>query len=744
MNIHPFLKKSILSLISLTLLNFSNIAQQIHGVVMSSHMHGNHEHAEPLIGANVYWDGTTQGVATDVEGQFSLNIIPKLPHKLVISFVGYISDTILISSENQKVEIKLKETKELSEVTIKARKSGSHYSKIDPILTNVLSDRELQKAACCNLSEAFETNASVDVSYSDAITGAKQIQLLGLAGIYSQMLVENMPTLRGLGMPFGMTFIPGPWMESIQISKGTSSVVNGFDAITGQINIELKKPENTERVGLNIYANDFGRIENSLMFAKQFNHDWSTMLMTHIEYLGNKFDYNGDSFLDNPLIKKYNITNRYKYEKHGVMQSQFGFSFMQEQREGGQMGYFSDNPTGFYGLGINTNRFEANAKTGFFISQESDATIGTQVNYTYHRHDASYGNRVYDATQNTLYANVIYEGTIKSPAHKINAGASYVFDSFNELFDILDLSRKDIIPGMFGQYTFHHHEHFTGILGIRGDWHNKHGLFLTPRLHLRSNIFEHTTLRVSIGKGYRLPNLLAENTGLMISNRQFIVQEEIKPEQAWNYGANLMQTFVLFGNEATITVEYYRTHFDNQMIVDVDANRTEVRFYNLNGKSYANNYQIEMKLEPFFQFELTAAIRYSDVQATIDGTLQRKPFVNNYKGLISGSYLTENKKWQFDLTAQFNGSSRIPDTSWLPADMQMPQNSPEHILMNGQITYRIGKFDIYGGAENITNFKQQNPIIGANDPFGSNFDASMLWGPIMGRSFYIGLRYKLM
>ncbi len=721
--------------------SISVVAQTISGQVKSLKIHNQEQKGESLPGANIFWENTTLGTVSDTNGNFTLALPEQLPHRLIISYVGYISDTLLISSPSEKIEVFLRESKDLQEVTIAERHLGAHYSSSSPILTNVLTTHELQKAACCNLSEAFETNASVDVTYSDAITGAKQIQILGLAGIYSQILTENIGTLRGLGQPFGLTFIPGPWMESIQVAKGTSSVVNGFDAITGQINVELKKPENSELFGANVYANSFGRLENSLIASKSLNYRWSSMLMSHVEYLGNQVDHNNDDFLDHPLVKKYHITNRYRYDWHGHMESQFGFRLMQEKREGGQIN--ANNAPNPYKVDIATNRFEAQAKTGFFFQNQPEGSLGTQINYTYHEHKSLYGLRRYEATQNSLFTNIIYENIIRTKEHKVNTGVSFIYDGYKEHFDTLDLSREDRISGIFAQYTYHHHEHFTGILGLRLDNHSQHGIFFTPRLHLRSNITEHTTIRGSIGKGYRLPNLLAENTGLMISNRQFRIMEDIKPEVAWNYGTNLMQHFDILGNESSVTVEFYRTHFENQLIVDVDASPNEVRFYNLDGKSYANNYQIELKTSPIHLLDLTAALRYTDVKTTIGGTLQTKPFVNQYKGLVTVSWQTYGRRWQFDFTSQFNGNTRIPDTSHLPEEWQMPEKSPAHVILLGQITYRFGKFDFYVGGENLTNYTQKNPIIGANDPFGPNFDASMIWGPIMGRSLYAGLRYKM-
>ena len=738
--------------IGLVLLLFSYISMAnnpiLKGQVYGNEPQNGQSQQIPLAGASVFWLGTTMGVATDSQGKFELIISQKLPHKLVISFIGYQSDTIEISSGQRNLNVFLESTQTLDEVVVSRRRSGSHISTLDPMYTNVITENELQRAACCNLSEAFETNASVDVSFTDAVSGAQQIQLLGLAGIYSQILTENTPTVRGLGQPFGLGFIPGPWMESIHVSKGAGSVVNGYESITGQINVELKKPESADRLYYNFYGNDFGRLESSLNAAVRLNQDWSTMVLAHGEILENKLDHNHDSFLDHPLMKKYNIVNRYRYDRLGVMESQFGFRVMQEDRLGGQIQFFDNGmklgSEDYYGFGVNTSRYEAFARTGFFLPGQPDASIGTQFSLIHHNHDSQYGLNEYLGKQNTLYANIIYENSIaRNSDHKINAGFSYLFDDYNENLNDSVFNRRESVPGIFGQYTLNHRDIFTGILGIRADFHNIYGTFFTPRLHLRSNITPSTTLRASAGRGFRVPNLIAENTGLLVSNRQILVLEEIKPEIAWNYGASFTQSFFLFNNEASLALEYYRTDFTNQLIVDVDTDFGRTLFYNLNGKSYANNSQIEFKFEPVRFFEITAAYRKTDVKTTINNTLVAKPFVSNYKGMLSGSWATRNNNWQVDLTAQFNGPSRLPDTNMLPNEYRMPMESPAHTIIHGQITRRWNNFDLYLGGENLTNFKQKNPIIASGDPFGDFFDASMIWGPVLGRMFYLGLRYSI-
>ncbi len=732
--------------------SYSLLAEPIRGAVTGLEIQNGKEQAIPLAGANLFWIGTTMGTSTNGDGEFLLKNTPELPHQLVISFIGYRSDTIVVDHGQLQLEIELQSSQKLNEVVVSGRRAGSHVSSMDPILTNVITESELQRAACCNLSEAFETNASVDVSFTDAVSGAQQIQLLGLAGTYSQILTENTPTIRGLGQPYGLGFIPGPWMESIHVSKGAGSVVNGYESITGQINVELKKPESAEMLYYNFYGNDFGRLESSLNAAVKLSDRWSTMILSHGEILENQFDHNGDNFLDHPLMRKYNIVNRYRYDMPGVMESQFGFRVMQENRRGGQLSFFDNGEQlgspDYYGFGVKTARYETFARTGFFLPGQPDGSIGTQLSFIHHDHDSKYGFNDYQGRQNTLYANVIYENSIaRNPDHKINAGFSYVMDDYRENLlsneNTQNFDRLESVPGVFAQYTLQWRQKFTGIIGLRTDFHNIYGTFITPRLHIRSDLSESTTLRASAGKGYRVPNMIAENIGLLVSNRQLRFEEDIRAEEAWNYGGSLTQSFRLFGNEASLAVEYYRTDFTNQLIVDVDSEYGVARFYNLDGLSYANNSQIELQVEPFRFFDLTAAFRLTDVKTTIDGDLMAKPFVNIYKGMLTGSYATPNNNWQFDLTAQFNGPSRIPDTAMLPAQFHMPSESPAYTILHAQITRRWNNLDFYIGGENLTNFTQHNPILGFDNPYGEHFDASMIWGPIMGRMFYTGLRYSI-
>lgn len=694
----------------------------------------------PLPGANVVWLGTTKGTSTDIDGKFKLNQVQNI-NRVVISFVGYNPDTVVITGYGQNFSHTLVQAVSIEAVTVTGTSVGSHFDRLNPIQTQNVSSNELRKAACCNLAESFETNASVDVSYADAVTGAKQIQMLGLAGIYSQMQFENIPSLRGLASVFGLNYVPGSWMESIQISKGTSSVTNGYESITGQINVEFKKPWEDEKYHFNIYGNSIGMAEVNANYAFNVKPNLYTMLLVNGSLLGHKSDHNDDGFIDHPLSTVYNVYNRWKYMGKSL-ESDFGVKYMNENRLGGQMDYKKDmlqvagNPWGF---DIETQRFEVYNKTGYIFDREA-TSIGFINSFTIHNQESSYGPRTYDANQQTYYSNLVFYTYIGNTNHSVSGGASFVYDSYDESLSTVNLDRFERVPGVYAEYTYKYMEKLTLMAGFRLDHHSKYGYFATPRAHAMYKPFEHLTLRASAGKGYRTPNAVAENTNLLASNRSFVFSEEAEMEEAWNFGASIIQRYKIGGRNITISTDYYRTNFVNQYIVDTDRDATSVYFYNLNGDSYSNSFQVEVNTQPLKGLDVVLAYRINDVKTTINNELQEKPLVSRNKGLASISYKTPLKKWQFDYTIHLNGSGRLPDMASYPVEVRRGEEFDSFVTMNFQLTKLFRRFDIYIGVENLTGFTQDNPIIYANNPYNQYFDASQIWGPITGAKYYAGLR----
>lgn len=723
------------------------IAIVSYGQEISGYVHElNEQHNKiPLTGANIYWDGTQQGTVSDENGKFTISISEKLPKALITSFVGYVNDTTSVLNGQEKIEVVLSINKTLDEFVVSERQQSSFVSQIDPLLVQNITGAELTKAACCNLSESFETNASVDVSISDAVSGAKKIELLGLHGKYSQLMTENIPNLRGLAITYGLGYIPGSWMESIQISKGTSSVVNGYESTTGQINIEYKKPDGEEKLYLNAYANQIGKFEGNFNGRVKINDKWSTMLLAHGETFNNKIDNNGDSFIDVPLIQQYNLLNRWKYFGDNF-RTQFGFQVLEENRNAGQTGFnIGENPgnSTYYGVNIKTERYQAWGKVGYVFENNPSTSIGFINSYTYHEMSSFYGLTTYDGIENTYYANLVLQSQLGSCKHKYSTGISYLYDNYQENLNDGSFNRTESVPGLFFQYTYSNEKNLTILLGIRTDFHNIWGTFYTPRVHVRYNLFTNTTLRASAGKGYRTAKIISENNFMLASSRKVIVYPGIQQEEAWNYGINLTQLVEINKRDLNLNIEFYRTDFINQVVIDLDSDVLEVNIYNLNGKSYSNSYQVEAVYELIPRLEATIAFRYNDVKMTYNDTLEREPLVNRYKGLLNLSYKTNLNKWQFDFTTLVNGDARLPNTSTNPPEYQRPDNSPVYTILNAQVTKYFKKWNIYAGVENLTGFTQSNPIIAADDPFGPYFDSSIVWGPIMGRKIYLGLKFEI-
>lgn len=695
--------------------------------------------SEPIIGANLHWAGTSSGTTSDIAGDFTL-MWPGKPSTLVVSFVGYRSDSILIENTELFREIPLKKNIELGEVVIRERQKGQYLSTLDPIQTTKVTVTELQRAACCNLSESFETNASVDVAYTDAVTGAQQIKMLGLAGIYVQTISENIPSIRGMAAPYGLGYIPGPWMESIQISKGTSSVINGYEAITGQINVEYKKPYSDERLHVNLYANNELRSEANINASVKFNDSLSTMILLHVENQNKETDYNNDYFVDMPRMQQINFINRWYKERHDGGEIQVGFKILEENRLSGQVGAFNNYDSDLYRIGIRTSRYEVFAKNGYLLNRIG-TSLGMQLSGWYHKQDAYYGRTQYNGTQYNGYFNLIYQGNFGSDLHTFKTGASLLADSYNESLNSLITPQNEWVPGIYYEYNFNLKHKLNILAGIRADYSSVYGLFFTPRLHAKWDINEHFTWRASAGKGYRTALPLAENNYLLASSREIDIAKNLKQEEAVNLGTSLNIQIPLGAQSISLTLDYYHTNFINQVVKDLDENPNKVLFYNLEGLSYSNSFQAELMYEIFRGFTLNAAYRINDVKQTTGGLLMEQPLNSRYKGLLSASYATRLNKWQFDLTGQFNGGGRMP----LPDTLNplWEKEFPAYTIVNGQITRNHKKWSFYAGVENLLNFMIHNPIIAATDPWGKNFDGTMIWGPVHGRKIYAGIRYTI-
>jgi outer membrane receptor for ferrienterochelin and colicins len=732
----------IIQTIFIIFLTCSAFSQQLTGTVYEIDGKGN---KKTLPGVNIYLSDKTNGTVTGLDGTFIIQTDGKAHLGIVFSYVGFMADTLYPEKFSEPVEIILSLGTNLSEVIIRERLSGTFLMRMEPITVQVIGQGELKRAACCSLAESFETNASVDVQYSDAVTGARQIQLLGLSGIYSQILFENMPYLRGLGVPYGLEYLPGPWLESIYVSKGTSSVINGYESITGQINAELKKPEDNEQFYLNMYGDQDGRHEVNFNQRVVINNDVQTILFGHYSNNPLKTDENGDGFLDSPLKKQIHFANHWSYHSDDAgFEARWGIRGLTEERRGGQTAYFNSEETGkFYGTTVNTKRVDVFSKTGYVFGNKNNTNFGFINSFSFHDMKSVFGLKTYDASQKGYYTNLIFSTETGDPKHLFQAGISFMFDEYDEILN--DSIEKTIerVPGMFSQYTFSIPEHITVIAGIRADHHSLFGTIVTPRFHLRYPLTEHLILRASAGKGYRSPRIIVENIQLLASSRDFVFEDQRKMEEAVNFGANLAFHHKLFKRDLTMTVEYYRTNFINQLIVDYDKNPLFISVYNLDGKSWASHAQAEISFFPIKNLDFRAAIRYNDVKTTYDGILREKYMVNKWKYLFTASYLTKNNKWQFDATALINGKSSLPDLSFHPPICRPPEESPVYLVLHSHITYNVKRWSFYVGAENLTNYMMHNPILGYEDPFGPYFDSSIIWGPVMGRKFYAGFRYTI-
>jgi outer membrane receptor for ferrienterochelin and colicins len=646
----------------------------------------------------------------------------------------------------------------LQAVKIEAERKKLQKSLLKATNTTVLSSKELLKAACCNLAESFETNPSIDVSFSDALTGTKQIKMLGLTSPYLMITEENIPSVRGASQAYGLSFTPGTWVESIQITKGAGSVINGYESISGQINTELIKPIKDIPFFLNTYGSTDERFEVNTHFNKQLSDKWATSLFVHNNYRLAKNDRNEDGFLDNPLGKQINVLNRWQYtndEKGWV--SFINFRYMNDQKQTGQLDFDANKDkltTNFWGSEINTERFDFSTKIGYVWPEIPYQSIGFQNAYNNHNQESYFGLTKYNIRQKSFYSNLIFNSIINNTLNKFSTGLNFTSDVYDEFVNTTDYSRKDNSLGAFFEYTYDNTDDFSIILGGRVDYQNRLGVFVTPRLHARYNPWKDAVIRFSAGRGKRQANIFAENQQLFGSSRNFNILDNsgktygLDPEIAWNYGFGFLQKFKIFDRSADFSVDFYRTDFQNQVVVDLFQSAQQVDFYNLKGKSFANSLQLEFNLEIIKHLNFRSSYKFYDNKTDYNSGIYQRPLQAQHRFFGNLEFETHIKEkgqqWKFDYTFNWIGKQQLPNTATNLIQDQLTNYSPSYSLMNMQITRTFSSvFEMYIGGENMGNYSQKKSILGTDNPFGTNFDTSIIYAPVFGQMYYAGLRFKI-
>lgn len=697
-----------------------------------------------LPSAKVHNKNENISATTDSVGKTTVSINENTRF-LLCEASGFETDTLFIQPFKSDYKILLLASQLLGEVNIVFRDYDNKIDLVKTIKVEEIGQKELKKAACCNLAESFESNASVDVVYTDAVTGARTIQMLGLSGLYAPIQIENIPYTRGLAANFGMTFIPGTWLQGVQITKGIGSVVNGYESMAGMINIELLKPEldKTERLFVNVYGSHLGRAEGNIHLGKKFNDKISTLLFIHGNGNFQENDQNNDGFRDNPLSKQYNIMNRWKRQGKKTEQV-FMVHSLYDAKNGGQTGatpFAHEN--GLYSAAVNTQMHQIYFKNGFLFPEKTMASLGLIGSYRYHDHQSTFGHRIVNARQQSGYFNSIYNDYIGNTFHTFKAGASLIYDH-TELFNNgVDTTLLEYVPGVYFEYNYAPGKVFNMLIGARADYHNTYGMQYTPRIHLRYLINEKISIRALAGTGWRTSKTVMENLSGLVSSRSVFVRNDLLPEQSFNTGVSYTQEITVGKNKWMFNADYYYTQFLNQVVVDYDMHPQELHFYNLTGESYSHSVQAELDMLIVRGLQLKVAYKRNVVKQTVANELQDKAMVAPARFMANVNYQTNNKKWKFDLINNYVEAARVPSTEGNPHEFHFMEKGMPMWIMHFQVTKLFRKFEVYLGAENILNQTQKQAIISPENPFGPYFDAGLIWGPLNGTNIYGGLRYSL-
>lgn len=674
-------------------------------------------------------NGSQESILSDSLGYFSLSEA-NLNQQIVIDAFGYQLDTFNVVALDSKY--KLSSVTDLETLTVSKKKKGSSIMFAKTIQTENITEKELYKAACCNLAESFETNPAVDASFSDGATGTKTIKLLGLGGKYALLSVENMPRIRGNNLYNGLAAIPGSWVESIQILKGNSSVSNGFEGMSGQINTQLKGLDHAKSIQeINSYVNSLGRYElngiNQIVHTDKLK---SAILWNHSSW-ANKIDQNNDGFYEMPGSNQQNLLLRTKFSPSNKIHNQINLSYNRSEKNGGSDLYK-------FNLNLNEQNYGLFGKSGIVLN-DPGKSIGLQYSYNEYAFNGKIGNKSIDSKSEELYLNLMHQSYINNTNHGIKMGVSYLKEKLNDevVYDDVDSSyyrfSRSII-GAFIEYTGTLSDKDQLTVGLRTDAYGN-DFYLLPRLNYKHSFNNNLVYRLGAGRAIKSNYFLAENYGSMINNRRvYGLGNLIDPEDSYSLFNSVWYKFKIGYREASLLVEHHYQDFNNRYLAHYQDNALVIKQHK---KATNQSFLVQFNYEVFPGFDLKVAYKYNEQKAEDLGFNQNNLWLlPKNRSFINMSYETRDN-WIFNATLNRIGRQFLPPVNL--SDIPVNNEITAFYKLGAQISKTHKRWRAYLGVENALNVRQENVWFGIES---DSPEASISYLPPIGTVIHFGINYK--
>lgn len=729
-------------------------------LLLNNTVFAQHDHSSPIQSKVVDQTGTElAGVwisipaqslkyQTDENGVFEWNN-EQWPAHLDVELSSSETAHIDVNDAHSAHNIIVQRSLQLKEVAI-TEKSQQEVSTLRTRNIETIGESEFKKAACCRLSESFDNSGAVSVSETDAVTGAKEMEILGLRGIYSLMTFNNIPDFTGLAYPFSLDMIPGTWLNEVAISKGISNAVNGSNGFSGQVNIATKDAFNDEPLFVNMYGNTLGRYEANLHLNKLLNRPgFGIGAYLHGSKNLNSIDQNKDGFLDVPLAQQLNGLLRFTVKQYKNIEGQMDLQFVDDQRTAGQL---EDLPGRLYSSNTQAKRFMWGGNIGYVGFDKEGRSVGFKYKYAQDNLTANFGRLNYEGKQNHLYLQGLYEDRFGEGDHIIMAGASMVLDNLDEKYFDTPRVRTERTPGVYVEYSYNPEisnanpafgKRIGIVASVRSDFNNLYGTQIAPALALKYNFTEDIVLRTNVGKGFRTPYFFTDNLSSFTNGRPIELLDEPMAEEAINYGGSFTLKQKIAARPFSVNIDLYQTIFQNQIIVDMESSPEKVQVYNLRGNSNTTSFLAAINYQLFNGLDAKVAYKWNkNIYDQISGPVE-KMMQPRHRMLLALHYTTPNKKWELSSNTHWLSKQEYLVRENTANGLRMIRTEADpYLVLNAQVTTKWKNFDIYVGGENLTNKTQADPIQGWQTPDSNTFDVTQVYAPIVGIRGYIGFRWS--